>query len=152
MNPEFPNVEYELNEFAKRIIESAIGVGIKSDSDVLQSIEVKRTDEPHNTIYEVLMNEYWYYLAYGRGPSKNGSSPGRLKDIVREWIRSSNIKAEQRDGKTPTEEELIFLITRKLHRDGFQGRDFVTEIVEEFEARLDEAWNKDLDEIVKNLI
>lgn len=151
MRPEFPETEAVMNEFTEAIVQSAISVGISSSSQLIMSGEVKRTDDPHKTIFESLFNEYWYYLAYGRGPSKSGSKPGKLKDIIREWIRENNIIANERDGITPTEEQLIYLITRKLHREGYKGRDFVTPVMEAFEAKLQDAWQKDLEMNIKKL-
>lgn len=57
-----------------------------------------------------------HFGEFGRKPTRNGSKPGILKDIIREWIDVKGI--QPKDGIT--KDTLAFLITRKIHRDGIK--------------------------------
>ena len=146
MTPEFPNIEAVLNKYAIALVDSLASKGIKKTSNLSQSVEIKQTIEPLKTIYEVLMNEYWYYIDQGRGATEKGNRPGEVKEAIRKWIQREGIKAEERNGVTPTEDQLVFLITRKIHKEGFPGRDFVSGPFEQFENEITEALQKDLNE------
>lgn len=53
---------------------------------------------------------------FGRGPTKNGTPPGKLRDIIREWIDVKGISPRGGISK----DTLAYLITRKIHRDGIK--------------------------------
>lgn len=142
---EFPNTEAVLKEFASALVDSMVSKGVSRSSNLAQSTETKTTIDPLKTTFEILMNEYWYYIDQGRGKTLQGSRPGVVRDLIKEWIRSKNIQAEERDGRKPTQEQLAFLITRKIHREGFPGRDFVSSVMESYIPKIEEAINKDID-------
>lgn len=143
--PQFPNLEQVLNEYASALVDSLVLKGVSRSSNLAQSAEVSKDVQPLFTVFEVLMNDYWYFIDQGRGRTLQGSRPGIVRDLIKEWIRKNNIQAEERDGRKPTEDQLAFLITRKIHRDGFPGRDFVSPVYEEFIVKIEEAVNKDID-------
>lgn len=142
---QFPNLEQVLNEYASALVDSLVSKGVSRSSSLANSAEVSKQVQPLFTVYEVLMNEYWYYIDQGRGKTLQGSRPGVVRDLIKEWIRQNNIQAEERNGKKPTQEQLAFLITRKIHRDGFPGRDFVSSVYEDFIEKIDEAFDKDIE-------
>ncbi len=144
MTPEFPNIESVLNKYAIALVDSLASKGIKKSSSLSQSVEISQTIEPLKTIYEVLMNEYWYYIDQGRGRTMKGGN-GEVRQAIKEWIRKNNIQAEERGGKKPTQEQLAYLITRKIHKEGFLGRDFVSAPFEKFEQEIEDALLKDLE-------
>lgn len=143
MKPEFTNIERVLQKYSDAIIASLESKGIKRTSNLSQSLEVSKDVQPLKTIFEVLANEYWYYIDQGRGKTENGEPPGEVKEAIKRWIRREGIKAEERNGRTPTEDQLAFLITRKIHREGFPGRDFVSGPTAEIESELDKAFEED---------
>jgi hypothetical protein len=148
----YPNIERVLNDMQIAFIQELASVGISAQSSLAQSAEVKRTDEPNKTIYENLFNYYFYWVAYGRGPTQQGTQPGKLKAIILEWIKRRGIEPRpDENGKTISKEALAYLITRKIHEQGFQPRDFITPVVERFESELDEAFAKDFEDNI-NLI
>jgi hypothetical protein len=95
----------------------------------------------------VRANSYWFYRNFGRGPTQNTGS-GQLRPKIEQWIKDKGIVAKERNGKTPTDSELAFLITRKIHRDGYEAKAFVsdtTDIVQpEIDKLIADAAFKDL--------
>lgn len=87
--------------------------------------------------YEVGINleDYWYYVNNGRGPTRGGGN-GSLQAKIEEWIKVKRIvphigtiKTGKQAGKKylPTIKQLAFLITRKIHREGYVGTHFFDE-------------------------
>ena len=152
MKPEFPNTEAVLERYKQALVDSLEQKGIPSSSRLSQSAEVTKDVQPLKTIFEVVMNEYWFYIDQGRGPTMKGERPGKVKDFVRAWIRRNGIVAEERDGRTPTEDQLVFLITRKIHREGFPGRDFVGPVNDNFEDEIEKATFDDIELNFNNFV
>lgn len=70
---------------------------------------------------------------YGRGPTRNGSKPGVLRDLIRQWI---DVKGIQPKGGI-SKDTLAFLITRKINRDGikvpnrYNAGDIISSVINE---------------------
>jgi hypothetical protein len=153
MTPTFPNIENVLNQMLTEMLSNLVSVGVSSNSNLYQSGEVATTIGPTQSEVSILFNDYFYYVAYGRGPTEQGTIPGQLRDIILNWITRKNIKARPGpDGRTPTDRQLAFLITRKIHEEGFQGRDFITSVVDQYEGQIDAAFLMDFEMNVKKLL
>ena len=91
----------------------------------------------------VRANSYWFYRNFGRGPTQNTGS-GQLRPKIRQWIDDKGINPKGNISK----DELAYLITRKIHRDGYEGKAFVsdtTDIVQpEIDKLIADAAFKDL--------
>lgn len=109
--------------------------------------------------YEVgiWLADYWYYVNNGRGPTKNAGN-GTLLEKIKEWIKVKKIvphvgtiKTGPQAGKTylPTVNQLAFLITRKIHREGYEGTHFFDEAkaasIEYFQQSIELAIREDLE-------
>lgn len=109
--------------------------------------------------YEVGINlaDYWYYVNNGRGPTKNTGN-GSLLSKIEEWIRVKKIvphvgviKTGKQAGKQylPTIKQLAFLITRKIHREGYKGTHFFDEAkadsIAYFQESIDLAIKEDVE-------
>ncbi|HEY0771055.1 MAG TPA: hypothetical protein VGD31_12055, partial [Sphingobacteriaceae bacterium] len=96
-----------------------------------------RTDvflTPSTIEMEVTTVGYFRYADEGRGPTKAGGK-GEVKKKVREWMRQKGITP-----KDISFEEAVYLITRKIHKEGFKGKFYVRDIVTENDKRaLDSA-------------
>jgi len=91
----------------------------------------------------VRANSYWFYRNFGRGPTQNTGS-GQLRPKIRQWIDDKGINPKGNISK----DELAYLITRKIHREGYEGKAFVsdtTDIVQpEIDKLIADAAFKDL--------
>ena len=101
------------------------------------------------------MEEYWKAIEDGRGPTKNDGN-GELRRAILEWIRIKPVIPRPINGKLPTEAQLAFLISRKIHREGYEGRQPLKRTIErlrdEIYEDIQEAIEKDLNEEVMVLI
>lgn len=100
---------------------------INASYKLLNSVEttVKRNDDEF--VVTINLEDYWIYV-------ENGRKPGRFPPIdkILEWIRIKPITPySDSRGRLPTEEQLAFLIARKIAEQGTEGRKVLYETVEE---------------------
>ena len=94
---------------------------------------------------------YWYYTNYGRGPTVRGSSgKGVVREKVRQWIDDKGIvPRDAANGRKVTKDELAFLIARKIHRQGYEAKLYISEVEEQVipivSDIIEQALFKDLD-------
>ena len=120
-----------LDEYAERAKElykrKLTDKGINASYKLLNSVEtvVKRNDDTFTVT--INLEDYWYYV-------ENGRKAGRFPPIdkILEWIRIKPvIPYSDSRGRLPTEEQLAFLIARKISRDGTEPRRVLAETVSE---------------------
>lgn len=120
-----------LNEYAQKAEElykrKLTDKGINASYKLLNSVEttVKRNDDEF--VVTIHLEDYWYYVENGRGPGKFPPI-----DKILEWVRIKPIiPYSDSRGRLPTEEQLAFLIARKIAEQGTEGRKVLYETVEE---------------------
>lgn len=74
-------------------------------------------------LYEVCLQleDYYKYIEGGRGVTRNNGD-GQLRRAILDWIRVKPILPQPYDGKLPTENQLAYLISRKIHNLGYEGK------------------------------
>lgn len=116
---------------------------INASYKLLNSVEttVKRNDDEF--IVSINLEPYWYYV-------ENGRKPGRFPpvDKILEWVRIKPvIPYSDSRGRLPTEEQLAFLISRKIAEQGTEGRNVLYETVDELNRyylpKLQQALDRD---------
>lgn len=151
MADEFPNIVKILSEYGDRFRQNAQQLLL--DDDKVSSGELVNTItysiKTSNVLIHVnvSLQDYYKWVAEGRSPGKFPP----VQNII-QWIRSKPIiPTENGLGKIPTENQLAYLIGRKIARDGIEGNDFFNkasdETWNEFQSKLDEALTQDLEDI-----
>ena len=110
---------------------------------LLNSVEttVKRGDDTFTV--SINLEDYWIFV-------ENGRKPGRFPPVskILDWIRIKPvIPYSDSRGRLPTEEQLAFLISRKIAEQGTEGRHVLYETVDELNRyylpRLQQALDRD---------
>lgn len=83
--------------------------------------------------------EYFKYADEGRGKTVN-SGDGAVKRNIRKWIDQKGISP-----RGLNKDELAFLIARKIHREGYKGKLYVKDVV-------DEPFKKEMDKQIADAI
>lgn len=103
--------------------------------------------------YEVSLqlSDYWKYVEYGR---RSGKFPP--VDKILNWIRVKPVLPRPYNGKLPTEQQLAFLISRKIAREGTKARNILEltleELNEEYDDKISEALTLDLSDIADDML
>lgn len=101
--------------------------GINASYKLLNSVETTVRSNDDEFVVTIHLEDYWYYVENGRGPGKFPPI-----DKILEWIRVKPvIPYSDNRGRLPTEEQLAFLIARKIANEGTDGRKVLYETVEE---------------------
>lgn len=116
--------------------------GINASYKLLNSVEttVRRNDDEF--VVTIHLEDYWYYVENGRGPGKFPPI-----DKILEWVRIKPvIPYSDNRGRLPTEEQLAFLIARKIANEGTEGRKVLFETVDELNRHYLQLLQKALDD------
>lgn len=122
---EFKHLETVLMEYGERVKETYRGYlqseGVNASGSLSDTISVQV--DINKTSYEVSLNlnEYWKWIEGGRPPTKN-SGNGELRRAILQWIKVKPVIPTPFNGKLPTEEQLAYLISRKIHTLGYEGK------------------------------
>ena len=113
------NIERVLKDFANEYVEKLKKVlmenGHKATGDLINSL-ITEIEATATTLKVVLFSEdYLKYVDFGR-PS--GKRPPKEK--IEKWVKAKDIQRypDEKTGKLPTEEQLIFLIQRSIGKKG----------------------------------
>lgn len=102
-------------------------------------------------IISLQLQDYWKYVEDGRSAGKYPP----LSDI-RSWIRTKRILPRAYNGKLPTENQLAYLIARKIHLQGTEGKHILSNTLDIFENNymqlIEDAITKDLENQLDNFI
>ena len=125
--------------------------GITASGKLVDS--VRTVFSQNGSLFEVSLSleDYWKSIEYGRPPTKN-SGNGELRRAILEWITVKPVIKRPYNGKLPTDEQLAYLISRKIHTLGYEGRHPLKRTIDELRADIlkdiEEAIQKDLNKEV----
>lgn len=128
------------NEYQDKLIrDNKIASG-----ELLNSVEYKVEYDDRSIWLELHLADYYKWVEEGRAPGRYPPP-----DKILEWIRIKPVIPDSRTGKLPTEQQLTFLISRKIAEQGiqpgYQLRDTMRDKNEDIERRIDEAIAKDVE-------
>lgn len=140
--------------FIKKYKASLEKNGRRATGNLLNSI-VANVRVGDNNIQVILsLADYYQWIEDGRPPT-TGSGDGRLEAEILEWIKAKPILPREQNGKLPTEQQLAFLIARKIHREGFKGTHDLMQTkyeMEGFEEIIKQALIQDFKAEFKDLL
>lgn len=131
-----------INEYKKQLTDDdrvATGNLLRSISPTIKA------DESFN--FEIWLNleDYYYYI-------ENGRNGGKFPPIdkIKEWIEAKPVLPRpDKNGKLPTTNQLAFLISRKIAKEGYKGKPSLMtaldRIDKEYLPKLQQAFEEDLD-------
>lgn len=95
--------------------------GITASGKLANSVQVLFNNR--GSLYEVSLQleSYWKQIEEGRGPTQNDGN-GELRQAILNWIRIKPVAPRPYNGKLPTENQLAYLISRKIHTLGYEGK------------------------------
>lgn len=99
----------------------------EASGKLVQSVNYEVKVDGDSYIVGLNLEDYWYYVEKGR---KAGKFPP-VGNIMK-WIKVKPVLPRPlKNGKLPTEEQLAFLIGRKIANEGTEGKHIMDRTVEE---------------------
>lgn len=147
----FENLQRVLGEFAvelrNRYQDNLIRDNKIATGNLLNSIDYKVDYNDRAIWVELHLEDYYKWVENGRGPGKFPPP-----DKILEWIRIKPVIPDDRGGRLPTEQQLAYLIGKKIAEQGIepgnQLHNAMDDIYPQFEERIDEAIALDVNEAV----
>lgn len=121
----YKHLEHTLDEFAKAVIslyrEKLKKDNRKASGNLINNISFSVKDEADSVCVYLSLEDYWEEVELGRRPTKN-KGRGVVKQKIAEWVTKKGIQEKaDANGKLPTTAQLTYLITRKIHEQGYTG-------------------------------
>lgn len=147
---EFTNTLAEFNKLNEALVTALGKAGSLADSH-----EVVVNQETTFTNINIMANDYWFWQNGGRGITKEGNTPALLRPKIDEWVKKLPdwYGADKKDGskgKKLTKAEQAFLVTRKIHRDGYKGNFYADKTCPLFQEAIDKAVFQDIQNYFNN--
>ena len=142
-----------LAEFNK--LNEALVTALNKAGTLADSHEVVLTTENTRSQVAIMANDYWYWQNGGRGITKNGNEPALVRPKIDEWVKKlpdwyAKDKKDGSKGKKLTKDEQAFLVTRKIHRDGYKGNFYADKTCPLFEEAINKAVLEDIQNYFNN--
>lgn len=145
-----------LNEFADAFIQNARNNLEANQSNASYNLynSFEKVIEVGEDYFKVSVSlaDYWHFLENGRGPRKFPPV-----DKIKEWIEVKPVNPTPlSNGKTPSVEQLSFLIGRKIANEGTEGNPFFEpakeQTIREFEDKINQAIEEDVSNFILELV
>lgn len=130
--------------------------GRRATGNLITSVNTKVNVDGNEFEIELQLADYWYYVEEGRNPT-TATTPSipNLREKILEWIKVKPILPHpDKNGKLPTDEQLAFLISRKIHNEGFEGSNDLEHTMEEidYDTIIEEALAADVMECFDEIL
>lgn len=131
------------NDLRNTYQDNLIRDGKLASGNLLNSVNYEVQSNGRSIWIQLQLADYWKWVEEGRQPGKFPPP-----EAIMDWIRIKPILPDARTGKLPTEEQLAFLIGRKIAEEGiepgYQLRDAMQDNKVDMEDRIDEAISLDI--------
>lgn len=146
----FDNLKEVLQEYAiavrNRYQDNLIDSDHVASENLLNSIDYIIETENGDISVSLRLEDYWKYVEYDTKPHFPPV------DKILEWIKIKPVVPDGRSGRLPTENQLAYLIGRKIAREGTTGTHDLQRALDDINAEYEEliglAINEDLKEMM----
>ena len=146
----------DLGEDIKEMYKQQLATdGINASGKLSNS--VKSLVKVNDNVYEIdlQLEDYFRYVEDGRKRTENGGN-GELRRNILDWIKVKPILPTPFNGKLPTESQLAYLISRKIHTLGYEGKRPLHKTLEtnkeKIYSEIESALAKDLSADILNVL
>jgi hypothetical protein len=127
----------QLADLYKSLLVANNAVATGKLKDFTTAVQVSETEL--KIIYNLPF--YWQWLEDGRPPTTRHNPPP-LQPSILDWIREKGITPKAgKNGKIPTQTQLSWAITRKIHKDGYRGRPMLKESLQSGKPIINQITN-----------
>jgi hypothetical protein len=120
-----------------------------ASGNLLNTVEYEVKDKNGTYTVSLKLQDYWKWIESGRPPTTGGGN-GDLRAAILKWIEVKPVLPRpDKNGKLPTPQQLAYLISRKIHMEGYEGtqdlRKAQDSVWDRFVYEIYEAIDKDWD-------
>lgn len=133
-----------LDEFVQLLRQTLASNGTNSSGHLSNSIKSIVKQKGKWIEISISLDDYWKYVEYGTKPHFPPI------EAIRKWIRVKPILPRQIKGKLPTENQLAFLIARKISKVGTKPKPFLNKTISDFNL-IDKVYDLLLNQIQQQI-
>lgn len=151
------NLRAVLEQYGESVVnsyrEEMIRQNKVASGNLINSLKYDIIEEDNQINVMLYMADYGDIVEEGRRPTQNGGS-GELQRKIEDWIVQKHIiPRPNRNGTLPTIKQLSFLISRKIHKEGYKSTPMLGGVIDSvylsFKDRINEAIEKDISEYIQ---
>lgn len=149
---EFKHLQEALAQYAQAITDrykqNLESSGRKASGELISSVNSKVTVNGNEYAIELNLEDYWKYVEEGTRPHFPPVSK------ILEWVKVKRIlPTPMANGKLPTEQQLAWMIAKKIDRVGTEGTNDLEDTMEEvdYNTIIEEALDADILECIDDL-
>ena len=123
--------------------------------NLLNSVDFLVLRGNRNIWVELHLEDYWKYLEYGtqpHWPPVKKNSDGTIESPILDWIKIKPVLPRAINGKLPTQEQLAYLIGRKISKEGTPAYMYLNKTIDSLNnwisRKIEDAVTQDLEEDV----
>ncbi len=155
MDIKWTHLTETLNRFADTFIELARANLTNNNSNASYALydsmeKIVEVGEDYYSV-KISLEDYWVFTENGRGPGKFPPP-----DAIRRWIEVKPVEPSPINGRTPTVDQLTFLISRKIANEGTPPQPFFQPAVDEalrtFSGAIDKAIEDDVADFIQEAV
>lgn len=151
----FTNVSRVLKEYGQAVADlykdRLADKDVNASNALTNSVRYIVRKQGRNFDVSISLLDYWKYIEYGRKPGKFPPP-----DVIREWVKVKPVVPRPIDGITPTNNQLAYLIGRKIAREGIAPRPILKESIQHvnayYEQAIEQALLEDLSDTMTAII
>lgn len=144
---EFSKLQEVLNEYIKEVGElyktKLRNYGKDASGELIRSVSFNVVKDGNEYVGELSLADYWKYVEFGTEPHFPPV------DSILKWIQKKPIIPKEVNGIKPTNDQLAYLIGRKISEDGIQGvnalEQTIEEVNEKYASLISDAVSDDLE-------
>ena len=131
-------------EFVQLLRQTLASNGTNSSGHLSNSIKSIVKQNGKWIEISISLDDYWKYVEYGTKPHFPPI------EAIRKWIRVKPILPRPIKGKLPTENQLAFLIARKISKVGTKPKPFLNKTISDFNL-IDKVYDLLLNQIQQQI-
>lgn len=142
---EFRHLQEALAQYAQAIADqykqNLEDSGRRASGELVSSVNTKVVVDGNEYVIELELQDYWKYVEEGTKPHFPPVSK------ILEWVKVKQIlPTPMANGKLPTEQQLAWMIAKKIDRVGTEGSNDLEHTMEEvdYNAIIEEALDADI--------
>lgn len=140
----------------KLIQPDANGYNRVASDNLINSVKTVININDYSIEASLQLDKVWDYVEHGSKPLGEYPQHWPPVDAIREWIRIKPVLPyPDKNGKLPTQDQLAYLIGRKIHDKGIPAYHYLENTIEEVNKRyehiFEEAIEQDLTDMVDGM-
>ena len=158
---EWNNVISVLEKYSELLVQKYKDKVPRASGKLADSVRYEMVIDDSTIIIGLWLQDYWKWIEDGR-PKTSNDGNGEVLRKIKDWISVKHIvprpMTSLKTGKTyiPTEKQLAYLITRKIHNVGYSGSKplerSMDEIRDDLTNALYEAIEKDVTDNIREIM